>query len=153
VPPVLFITDFGSAIAEAERLEGMAANALDTELPMIEIAGDMLRTTEIVFTSRGKRGGGSWKKLSPNTVRRWGPHPILELTSTLRDSVTVPGAPYQILEVSNDFIEFGTEVESAGFQQEGTRKMPARPFLRFIPADFTRWNNILVRHLIKSHAR
>lgn len=47
---------------------------------------------EIFDTQGAAAGNGQWQTLSPETVRRWGQHPVLERTGTLWASLTQEGA-------------------------------------------------------------
>lgn len=146
------ILDFGSAEALAGKLTLSAEEAVHTLEPMLEIEADMFRIERSVFSSGGRRGGGSWKKLSDSTVKRkGGDSRILQDTDALYDSVTRKGAEFQILETTNTGILFGTDRPWAYVQQSGSvaAGVPARPFLRFLPTDIDRWTELLLYHVAK----
>lgn len=147
----------------ARKMELGAENAANMTAPMTEIGLDMLRVTESVFHSNGRRGGGSWRRLKPDTVRKKGGSEILRTSgarpgysdignNALYKSVTQLGAPFQILRITNRVIDFGTDRPQAGVQQYGSakRKIPARPFLRFTTNDTNRWMGMLRNHLMRS---
>lgn len=157
--PVMRIMDFGVA-EEAARLERGAEVALETKSVMLEIAVDMFRVMEAVFSSNGRRGGGSWARLKDETIRKKGNNQLLRTTGSnagysalgndaLFKSVTQPGAEYNILEIGNSNVVFGTESPDAEFQQEGTYKSPARPFLKFTLRDINRWMDLVSEHLLR----
>jgi phage gpG-like protein len=147
------IFDFGTVIKEATRLSGMAVAGERTREPLIKIYEHMLAAEEALFASQGRRGGGSWQHLKPDTVRRKGSSIILVQTGALRDSLTKPGAQFQILRIGNTELEFGTSRPDAAVHQTGTRdgRIPARPFMRFTPFDINRWITIINEHLLRPH--
>lgn len=65
--------------------------------------------------------GNAWTPHKPATVKRWGEHPILELTGGLRGEVDV-----HPMAGSGIAIELG---ELASLHQNGTSQMAARPIL------------------------
>lgn len=143
------------------KLEDSAELAINTLFPMEEIVTDMFRVEETIFSSGGRRGGGSWKKLKDDTVKRKGSVDILRGTGNskygdgpgdkLFESLTVRGAEFQILDVSRTGIIFGTERPFAAVHQQGSssRNIPRRPFIKFTPFDIGRWNKILLNHIVK----
>lgn len=81
------------------------------------------------FQSAGAYGGTPWAPLAESTLRkrRGSSAQILVDTGTLIDSLTVPGAPHQIVErVGAWEVEVGTDLFYAALHQSGTRNMPAR---------------------------
>ena len=157
---------------EARVVSGMlqtgAAQAENTRPVMDRIVVDMLRVEKRIFSAQGRRGGGSWKELAPDTVRKKGVgyQNILRTSNanpgyskiggtqsidTLYRSLTQPGAPYQILGVRNSFIRFGTSRPYAGAHQHGSwlRSIPSRPFLTFLEADYARWTRMIAEHLME----
>lgn len=67
--------------------------------------------------------GTSWKPLDPETVKRrrkQSSKPLID-TGVLRNSTYARGGARTIY--------FGTNIGYAGFQQFGTRRIPARPFM------------------------
>lgn len=146
--------------------------ARDTQIVMDKIALDMMRTEKIVFRSQGHRGGGSWPQLAEDTLRKKGigGSNILRTdlakpgyskigaansSDTLYRSLTVPGAPYQILRTTRDTVSFGTARPFAGAHQDGSwlRSIPARPFMQFIPSDIERWKSMIAEHLMAPFIR
>jgi phage gpG-like protein len=151
------ILDFGTPKKAATTLEFMAEQAVRMQPPLIEIVDDMFKVEAEIFASAGRRGGGSWKMLTAETAKRKGNWQILRGTQdeSLFRSLTEPGAPFQILQISNSEIFFGTERPWASVHQEGSRdgRIPRRPFIRFLPTDITRWQRIIQRHLTKPFRR
>lgn len=157
----LYIIDDGSALRVSNRLNRYAHRAQDTYSVMQAIAKDMLLIEGIVFSSGGRRGGGSWARLKPDTVRKKGSVEILRTGSAregysdpghdaLFESLTVEDAPGQVMNITNRGIEFGTEVKAAGIMQSGNaqRNIPARPMLRFLESDIARWDAMIIEHLM-----
>lgn len=64
-------------------------------------------------------------------ARKFPGRPILVRTGRLRDSVTDATRPSKdtILVIKKDGMAHGSKVPYSGFVQDGTRKMPARPYL------------------------
>lgn len=149
-------------------LQGGALQAGRTRVVMDRIVADMLRVEKVTFRAQGRRGGGSWAALAPDTIRKKGigGSNILRTdlanegyskignetsSDTLFKSVTVRDAPYQILKISRNSIAFGTSRPYAGAHQTGSwlRHIPARPFLVFIPEDYTRWENMIADFMME----
>lgn len=144
------IIDFEkSAERLAAKMNASAANAIATLPVMGAIEEDIFRIEETIFNSGGRRGGGSWAPLKPSTVKRKGNALILRDSDSLFESVTVPGAEFQILDVSSTHIIFGTDRPWAVVHQEGNAHNRARPFIRFLPNDVSRWTTMIARHLME----
>lgn len=143
------ILEFGAKELEDQLL--MAGEAAVQTLPVMEeIQTDMFRVEEAIFSSGGRRGGGSWAQLKPDTIKKKNSSKILVDTGALKDSVTQPGAQFQILEITNLGIMFGTDRPWAVVQQTGSSRVPARPFIRFLPNDVNRWTGMIARHIMKN---
>lgn len=143
------IQEFGSAEHVAHNLEqsGRRVNEL---LPIMEeIGADMIEATAKFWQSGGRRGGGSWKKLKPDTIKRKGNAQILVETGRLKASLTEPGAPYQILNASAYTVEFGTEEETGAWHHHGAGNLPVRRILQFTQFDTRRWNKKIADFLMK----
>lgn len=138
-----------SIVRQAERFEAGAAAGETTAPVFALIAEDMMRVEKAIFSSQGRRGGGSWKGLSDDTARRKDSNIILEDTGTLRRSVTELGAQYQILRISNLGVEFGTDRPWSFVHQFGSRTTPKREFINFTARDQTRWADMLFNHLMR----
>jgi phage gpG-like protein len=147
------IVDVNNSIDKLQaKFETMGLASADFSEPFAKIVTDIYRIEESIFNSRGRRGGGSWKKLSPVTVRIKGHDTILEDTGDLRDSLTQPNHRYQVLDIQNEHFIFGTSRPYAYVQQRGgsPSMIPPRSFIRFMDEDLARWNRILLEHLTEA---
>jgi phage gpG-like protein len=112
-----------------------------------EMAQEMMRIESALFNSQGRRGGGSWKQLKPDTMRRKLFHDkdprIMHESLRLRHSLTSRDDPENILDITEGSIRFGTGVEYAAAHQEGRGRMPARPIVKFTKHDNARMARIL----------
>lgn len=151
--PQFGVFDFGSILEETERLNKGALAAENTKEPLIKISVQMMEAEDALFASQGRRGGGSWKHIKPETAERKGSSVILIDTGTLRDSLTKPNAPFQILRIGNTELEFGTSAPAAAALHEGSSdgSLPARPLLRFTGGDVDSWIRIIEDHLLAPH--
>lgn len=155
MPPIIKLTDGGTTYKVAEVLDQGGVAAVELEAPLSEIVVDMYRVEKAIFSSQGRRGGGSWKQLKPEVAKRKGSTKILRDTDALYDSLTRADAPYQILDVGISSITFGTDRPAAGVHQSGSPKagIPARPFIKFLPTDVSKWTTILTKHLMRPFNR
>ena len=154
------ITDFGGATRVAAKFN-TAAILVQRMRPIFEaIADDMLRVNAAWFSSDGRRGGGSWARLKPDTVRKKGDTQILRTEyakpgyssiggNALYRSLTERDAPYSILHIENYSIEIGTDRPYAGVHDAGSskRNIPKRPVMRFTAADLNRWSNLIADYV------
>jgi len=140
-----------SILHQAKRFENGAVAAELMAPVWLKISTDMFNTQKKIFSSQGRRGGGMWKPLADSTVYKKGHSTILVDTKDLMRSLTVPKATYQILNIDNDGIEFGTSRPWAFVHQYGDRRghVPRRQFLKFTQVDYVRWQDMLLRHLMR----
>ena len=145
------ILDYGSPQIIAARFKDGALRATDMMEPLSMIALDMMEVEKKVFSSGGRRGGGSWKQLAPSTVAKKGSTAILRHTEELYESLTEPGAPHQILDMTRYSFAFGTDRPWSFVHQYGSENMhvPTRPFIKFIQSDYERWDQIIIDYLLK----
>jgi phage gpG-like protein len=147
------LIDFGDPVKEAQRLREVGMKAADTKPVMWRIAYDMMRVEGEIFASQGRRGGGSWKPLKSRTARRKGSTIILIESSDLVKSMSVPGAKYQQLKVTNYRVNLGTSRPWAFTHQFGSidRNIPRRPFVKFESRDVDRWRQWIYDHILRPH--
>lgn len=155
------ILDYGSPQIIAAKFRDGALRATDMMEPLAKISLDMMEVEKRIWTSKGRRGGNPWPALAPSTVeKKGGRTTILVDTGQLKRSVTEPGAPWQILEMSRYSLGFGTDRPWAFTHQYGSEgvfaggrmlknDVPQREFIKYIPNDYTRWNKIIVDYLLK----
>ena len=98
----------------------MLAERMRHNRPAFErLVGTMLQIEQQRFEGRGVR----WRRLAPSTVatdRRQGRDPrTLVLTGALRRSLTVKGAPGQVVRLGDDYLTFGTRIYYAQFHKRG----------------------------------
>ena len=157
------IQDYGTPQIVGLHFDASGKNANMLQEPMSRIVIDMMRIESDVFKSSGRRGGGSWKKLAQSTVeRKGGDTRILRHTDALIQSLTEPGAAFQILDITRYGVGFGTTRPWAFVHQYGSEgkvsrsgvtlrpDIPRRPFLKFIPSDYSRWNRWIAEYITKS---
>lgn len=151
--------DGGTIQRQAVKQASSTRRAINFRPVMEEIALDMMRITDQNFQTQGRRGGGSWKKLKPDTVRRKGNSRILFSSGMnpgydasgvdeLYKSVSKPGGPGQEIKIFKSSVHFGTKVKHAKHHQYGTAFIPKREFIKFLPRDQERWRGMILRHVL-----
>lgn len=94
--------------------------------PVIDVLEQM---HEEYFEQERSPEGSQWQPLSKYTVARKGHDTILQEERLLIESVRNSAAPHAIRRREPDSLEFGTDRPFAGVHQEGSGRVPARPFL------------------------
>jgi hypothetical protein len=160
--PEIFVTDYGTPKIVADRLleSGARVDTLETVWEVIKL--DLLKITETQISSGGRRGGGSYRKLQDETIRKKGNARILYTAGSrevydridsdaLVRSVTVDRAPFQIWVSTKDSFEFGTDRPWAFVHQYGSdyKNRPARPFLRLLPTDATKYRDMIATYILE----
>lgn len=140
-----------------KRLQGMEDRSFNAAPAFDEIAGMMMDIMGKVFDSQGRRGGGSWRKLTSDWLARKrhdGLDPrILHSTGALRESLTVRGADDQIVDISARNLVFGSQLPYAERQHYGDDHIPARPYVdRFTEKDVRRMKQVLAAHVVGHRA-
>lgn len=102
----------------------------DLRFPFKQISGDFYKSEKSIFQLKGP---GRYKDITPQTktqkLREVGfIYPILKRTRRLEKSVTSPRTKDSILKIGKKELIIGTKVPYAAFHQEGTKRMPRRPF-------------------------
>ena len=139
-------------VPEVKRQLFRGAAAAGNMKPVLEEVGlDMMYVIGLNFASQGRRGGGSWRQLTPEWLARKmaaGLSPeILVATGALHDSMTQPGDPDQFYQVTNRSIKLESRLPYAEAHQHGNDHLPARPFVHFMPSDRERWVKMCERYL------
>jgi phage gpG-like protein len=144
-------------VTEVEDLLDGAMSALRNMKPALElVARDLMEVIDINFGSQGRRGGGSWKQLDPQTIQRKvreGELPlILIATSALRDSMTLYRDPNMDLRVTRDSISLSSRLIYADVQNRGggPSDLPARPYADFMQGDVDHWASICADYLTEA---
>jgi len=155
-------TDHGDLMNLTKKLEYMGKQARHTRPVMSRISLDMMEIEKKVFSSNGRRGGGSWAKLKNSTVRWKGSTAILRTRGSrpgydsgkdyLFKSLTVKGAKYSVNVVTNNSVTFGTTRPAAVVHQTGSARnnTPARPFIKFTKLDQLRWDRWVLDHVTEN---
>lgn len=143
---------FVSFDVEAEKFQSFLKNTRakvgNIRLGLLEIARDQYKNQKAVFL----KGEGRYAPLSPAyrafKIKKFGSPRILFLTGDLQKSLVSNTGPGAIFKIGERSLSFGTAVKRKGFSyplalQEGTSKMPARPFWFIDAARAKRWTQIL----------
>jgi phage gpG-like protein len=107
-----------------------------------DIADDMMDAIAATIRSQGRRGGGSWPVLDPDTVKRkagGGAKGMLVDTGDLFRAYTNRGDEHQELSITNQTIYLGTTLEYPKVHQFGSEHVPQRKFISFTRSDKEKW--------------
>lgn len=114
-----------------------------------------LKTTAFFLASRARQcfdeshdpSGVPWAPLKNPSARRGGPgaKPLRD-TGMLMASLAGQGSGH-VEQVSDVALAWGTNVSYAGYHQEGTGRIPARPFLGITPEMESRIVEIILDHV------
>lgn len=100
----------------------------DFSVPFRLIAKELERFEQGLFESEHAPDGTPWAPLRPATIARKGHDLILHDTGRLGASLMQETGD-SIRAVDPHYLTFGTSTEYAGFLQDGTSRMPARPMV------------------------
>lgn len=140
----------------ATRFSRMANATADAAPALEEIADYLMQRADAKFSSEGRAGGGSWKKLTPKWLTFKEKHGfssrILVKKGVLRQAMTKRDAPGQVLEIGPHRLKFGTNIPYAATQQFGRpgKGIPARPFLGANNTDKQAIRNIVREYILKA---
>lgn len=102
------------------------------------------------FNSEGARGGARWQPLSARyakqKAKKYPGAPILVLTGRLKRSLTVIGGADSVRIAEPLSLTLGTRTPYAGYHQQGTKRMPARPPLELTRDDFGKFVSRIYRY-------
>jgi hypothetical protein len=111
---------------------------------------DMERIEEQMFMSQGRRGGGSWKMLSPGRVKQkaaQGLDPRINIaTFNLLQSLVDSEEPDAVRKVTGWKLTFGSVARGAVQSQK------FRPIVRFTKFDRVRWARWLGEYVVEAKA-
>jgi phage gpG-like protein len=116
--------DDGGLVATLNQMVQKAKN-LRPLLKMFQVL--MIRSFDLNFRYEGRPA--KWAPLLKATIRRKKSSGILKDTGRLRLSTMSETAGGNITKFASDSLIMGTSVPYAKFLQEGTKHMPARPFI------------------------
>jgi len=115
----------------AIRVDAMGERSEHLSPVLWDIVHKIMNREARMFETRGASSGVYWSPLKSSTRKRkaGSPFPLRPLwrEGLLRDSLSVQGAEYQILDVDDDGFTFGTSHPAAEYHVTGTRHMPPRP--------------------------
>jgi phage gpG-like protein len=136
-------------------LVSMGRRAADVGPALESSVADLLRNIAgATFDSQGRRGGGSWARLKPATLRRkarMGQDPRIEhATGALRNSLTKDA----VIDTTRNSLSFGSNLPYAHAQSAGdpSHNLPARPLIKLTPYDRRRISGILLDYIVTGAA-
>jgi phage gpG-like protein len=125
----------------------MGMGAVRAKPAMERIAIFLMETEAKIFRAQGRRGGGSWRKDTPEWAERkveYGFDSRINIArGTLMKSLTVPGAPGQVLHVGYSKVSLGSDLPYADVTDRN------RPFTRLIPSDMAKMRLIIEEYLME----
>lgn len=133
-----------------------AANEIDDLSPVLKAFADrFLKSRRFIF-DRNRVGTGQYDDLVPQYKdykrRKYGrAYPILLATGKLKKSITTKGGD-NITKIGRKNLILGTTVPYSRYLQEGTGKMPDRPFLFWGPEAPKFASDSLTKNLHKNMA-
>jgi hypothetical protein len=137
----------------AESFTRMGIRAQDVEPAMIEIGQQLQKIADISMTAQGRRGGGSWAFLKPDTIRRKakkGLDPRIEFaTHALYNSLTKVAAGSHI-DTDHNSVRFGSDLAYARAQHFGRPEinLPARPLITIVEGDRKMMAKTILDHIV-----
>lgn len=159
----IHITDEGTPKIVGDRLIASGESTTEMAEVMELIFLDMLEANRVQIDSGGRRAGGSYANLRPDTIKKKGGADILYTIGarpnytkygddTLVRSVTQADGPFQIKEVTNTTVVLGTDRPYAGAHQYGSskRNIPRRPFLLITKGDEEKYAGMIARKLMEA---
>lgn len=85
------------------------------------------------FANAQDSEGTPWPAHAPSTVKRYGEHPLLILTGTLKDSMTDVGHLYAVESYTDNTYNRGSSLEYANVHNFGYGYIPRREYAYFSP--------------------
>jgi len=128
------------------RLTRMGSNVINMRPAMSKVADYILMAESRIFDSQGRRGGGSWKRVTVEWARRkreQGLDPrILHARGRLRNSMTKRGDKNQKLILTSSSVTVGSELPYAEAMNR------ERPFVKLLPGDHAKMREIVRAHIM-----
>ncbi len=142
---------FGDKLATL-RLKRIGEHAANPAPAMIGVLDELRRIAGATMDSQGRRGGGSWAFLKPDTIRRkarMGLDPRIErATGLLYESLTRAGHPDQIATISRSGAALGSALPYSKAQSRGTRTLPSRPLVKVTDYDKNRIGRMVLEYIV-----
>jgi phage gpG-like protein len=152
-PGTVRVLVFGETQVAMNLRRGITALG-DMKPALDVVADDMMYVVEKTFTGQGRRYGGSWAALNEQTIKRKaakGQDPRINIaTGRMMRAFSLRGSEHQVLRVGTHSIELDSDLDYPEFIQDGTSKMPARPFIDFYPQDRKKWAQICKEYLAEA---
>jgi phage gpG-like protein len=136
-----------------EKFTTMGLRATHAQPAMLQIVEIIRRAFEISMTAQGRRGGGSWQQLKPDTIRRKakkGLDPRTEFaTHALYESLTRTAAGSRVV-VTDSSLSVGSDFAYARTQQFGlpSKNVPARPLITIVEGDRRDIAKVILAHVV-----
>jgi phage gpG-like protein len=128
-------------------LERMGMAAVRAKPAMEKIALFLMETEVKIFEAQGRRGGGSWKRDTPEWAERkveYGFDSRINIArGTLMKSLTKPGATGQRLHIGYSKVELGSDLPYADVTAQN------RPFTNLVPGDLEKMRLIIEEYLME----
>ena len=131
-----------------DALDELELSFRDFRPIFIEASREFYAIEREQFASEGRTGAsGRWKPLT-RAYAQWKQvaapgKPILELTGTLKRSLTQPNAKFSTRRITPDEMTVGTTDPKAVFHFRGTKRMSVRPPVSLTPAQTRRIVKVL----------
>lgn len=143
---IFYATIVGDKVAEY-KLRRMGTAAVRARPAMRRVAFKLMEIERKVFLAQGRRGGGSWARISDewlNRKIRMGLDPRINIASgALMRSMSVPEAPHQNLHIGDTRVLLGSDLPYA---EAANRE---RPFTRLTEGDRIELGVIISTYLIE----
>lgn len=155
MPGKFEVTSFGFKLVST-KFTRMGADAANAKPAFEKVADYVMSATEKTFTSQGRRGGGSWKRLSKKWLFRktklGKDTRILYFDQTLRRSVTRRKAKGQVLIITPNSMLIESKLDYAATHQFGDpgRGIPKRSFIKMTAHDRKVMRDMVRDHLMRT---
>ncbi len=142
---------FGDEVLRRDllRFEGRVVNAAPAFVAIVE---DIKEALGQQFDSEGRHASGGWAPLADETLARKAAEGldqrILHATQDLMMSLTGETEDTMV-KIGPELMEFGTDLDYAGFHQTGTVNMPQRRPIEFTEVDKVEFMRKLQRYMVE----
>jgi phage gpG-like protein len=158
--PTYKVESFGMELV-AHKWRRSTTDAINMKPAFDKVANYFMGSIDRSFSSQGRRGGGSWRRVTPKwakyKARVKGDPRILHFgvthksqkTEHLRRSLTKRRASKQVLIINPHGMILESRVSYARKHQFGRGNTPARPFVKVLPGDRQAAVQIIEDHLTR----